>query len=186
MPTAKELLDSVQGSDDVAYLLSSDFRILSVNEGFWRFAQANGAIGLAESLGRQSIFVGVPQPLRDFYIGGFERARATGKPWEHEYECSSPERFRRFHMTVYWVEQDKYVVVHSRRIESAHSRLECAPSDARYVRDGVIKMCSHCRRVENPEGHESWDWVPDYVRQPTPRISHGLCPPCGAFYWGSW
>lgn len=183
MPSAQELLESVEGSEDVAYLLSSDLRIVSVNEGFWRFARENGARGLAETLGRQSVFVGVSPPLRDFYLLGFERARATGKPWDHEYECSSPERFRRFRMTVYPVERGSYVVIHSRLIETAHSGAVCAPRDALYVRQGLIKMCSHCRRVENPEALESWDWVPDYVSRPPHRVSHGLCPPCAAFYW---
>ena len=28
------------------------------------------------------------------------------------------------------------------------------------------------------------DWVPAYVRSPPENLSHGLCDPCYAFYWG--
>jgi len=183
MPSADALMASVASSDDSAYLLTSDFQILNVNAAFLRFAEANGGSQLLDKLGAAPIFAAMSQPLRELYLAAFRGVQAAAQPWEHEYECSSATLFRRFHMTVYPVELGRLVVIHARRIEAAHSRPPCPRADAIYVRDGVIKMCSNCRRVQNPQTGERWDWVPGYLSRPTHTVSHGLCAPCAAFYW---
>src|SRR5689334_7135711 len=101
MPSAEELMSSVAKSDDSAYLLTSDCRVLSVNAGFLRFAEANGGSQLLDKLGTAPIFAAMSQPLRDLYLAAFKRVQASREPWEHEYECSSANWFRRFRMTVY-------------------------------------------------------------------------------------
>lgn len=185
MPTLDQLLASLSETDDVAYVLGPDRTILASNAGWSRFARDNGADG---SLGRwergdATFDDAVPEPLRAFYRDAFARALATGERWEHEYECSSDVTWRRYRMVVYPVD-GRLVVVNSLVAEAPHQRPECASNEAVYVSRGLIVMCSHCRRVRNPTGALRWDWVPAYVRSPPHNVSHGLCEPCEAFYWG--
>ncbi len=179
------LMRALSGSDDVAYVLAADRTILRTNQGWSRFALANGGASTLDRWPRGAcIDDAIPEPLRAFYLGAFSRALASGERWEHDYECSSAETYRRFRMVAYPVEQQWLVVVNSLIMEEAMAREVCAPCLTAYEADGVIGMCSHCRRVRNPAGHQRWDWVPAYVRSPPRNLSHGLCEPCYAFYWG--
>lgn len=183
MATLSSLLPALDASDDVAYLLGPDRRIARVSPGWSRFALANGggaALGRWER-GEAPLDDALPPPLRAFYLDAFARALESGEPWEHDYECSSDGAFRLFRMTAYPVEGRCLVVVHSLRVEAPHGGPEHPPGEA-YAARGVVVSCAHCRRVRHPAGR--WDWVPAYVRAPPPNLSHGMCEPCCAFYWG--
>ena len=115
-------------------------------------------------------------------MSAFERALATGKPWEHEYECSSAELYRRLHIIAYPIEGEHLLLVHARSFEAPHTREALLANNQIYEVQGFVKMCSHCRRVHNPTG-DRWDWVPNYLSGWHAKVSHGLCPPCSSFYW---
>ena len=181
-PTCETIMASVADSDDSAYLLSCDNKLLEVNAGFRRFALENGGVDVVERWRCESVLRAIAGPLRAYFDAAFRRARETGKPWEHAYECSSPERLRRFHMTVYPVGV-RLVTVHGLRVESLTTWPTCAADDGRYVHGGFIRMCSNCRRVQNPSGHKRWDWVPAYLQHAPAAVSHGLCEACARFYW---
>jgi hypothetical protein len=183
MPTVDGLMRDVADSADAAYVFSRDFKIVKVNAGFVRFALANGGEQLGEQWHGLSVIDAISPVLRPFYMAAFDNAWQTGLPWQHEYECSSPELYRRFLLVAYPVDRQFLVAVHSRTVQLAHTRAVCAPDAATYEVGGFIKMCSHCRRVRNACEAERWDWVPDYLRSRTERVSHGLCGPCAEFYW---
>ena len=181
-PTCEALMASVADSDDSAYLLSHDNKLLEVNTGFRRFALENGGVDIDERWRGQSVLRAIAGPLRAYYDDAFRRVRETEEPWQHAYECSSPERVRCFHMTVYPV-GPRLVTIHALRVDTLSTWPKCPPDDARYVRGGLIRMCSNCRRVHNPSGHQRWDWVPAYLHQAPATVSHGLCEACAWFYW---
>jgi uncharacterized protein YbaR (Trm112 family) len=183
MTTVEDLMRSVADRADAAYALARDFRIIHVNLGFRRFALANGGEHLCKSWDGLSAIDAIAPVLRPFYVAAFENAWQTGQPWDHEYECSSPELYRRFHLVAYPVQRQFLVIVHSRTVEVAHTRSVCAPDVRAYEVDGFIKMCSHCRRVRNLSETERWDWVPAYLCNEIQNVSHGLCNPCAEFYW---
>lgn len=179
-------MGSVAASAESAYAMSRDFRIIQVNAAFIRFALANGGQHISEHWYGLSAIDAISPVLRPFYVAAFENAWQTGQPWEHEYECSAPELYRRFHLVAYPVGREFLVAVHSRTVEAAHTRVVCAPDAHAYEVGGFIKMCSHCRRVRNVSEtpQERWDWVPDYLRRGAEKVSHGLCRPCAQYYWG--
>jgi hypothetical protein len=183
VPTLDDIMRSVADSEDSAYAFSSDFRIVRVNAGFARFARENGGGTLADEWYGRSVIDAMAAVLRPFYVAAFENAWATGQPWEHEYECSGPQTYRRFRLIAYPMERALMAAIHSRTVEMAHDRPLCAPDARTYEVDGFIRMCSHCRRVHNPRAGERWDWVPDYLSPGTRNVSHGLCKPCAEFYW---
>jgi hypothetical protein len=182
MPAGGTVFGELLESDDSAYVLSHDLRLVAVNAGFRRFASQNGADGLGErSLGLAMASV-IGPVLSGFYLAGFKRALLTGQHWEHDYECSSGELFRLCRMLVQPVDGGALVVVHSVRFETPHTREVRAPEAARYVANGQVRMCAHCRRVEETLLHERWDWVPAYLRAEASMRRYCLCPTCAPLY----
>ena len=91
-------LTSLDASEGSVYGLWADCRLGMTSTGWTRFAQHNdGASVLSTYTPGTSILTAIPQPLRAFYEAGWRQCRA-GLTWEHTYECSSPDTFRRFRM----------------------------------------------------------------------------------------
>lgn len=182
-PLAVALTRSLASSDNPTYVLSRRLRIVHVNDAWTRFAHANDGADVIAHWGRgTSVLEATSGELRDFYRERFEAVLHDGQRWEHDYECSSPEMFRRFRMIAFPAEGSFLVVTNSLQISRPHERAELPPDDVEYVRDGVILMCANCRRVRAAKPAERWDWVPEYVRTMRRNTSHGLCPPCACTY----
>lgn len=171
------------------YGLSSDLRISYVNSAWFHFAAENGAeqrISSEWTLGR-SVLDSMAEPLRSFCEVKFRECLRTGVVWTHEYDCSSAERYRRFHQLVYRVDDGRgLLVVDSRVVDRPHRRSErpCAPDEASYQdEDGLICQCMHCRRVQHPREVDRWDWIPAWVTGFPRTTSHGLCPTCFRFHY---
>lgn len=183
MASIEALLDSAAQSGASAYAIDSDFRIVAVNDVFWRFADQNGGAELRIELGKTSVVDAISGDLRDFYARAYRRALVENTRWEHEYECSSARLYRRFRLVAYPLHGRHLVLVHALHVELAHP-LRGAPADENtYCIDGYIRMCSHCRRVRNARVRARWDWVPAYVERSPLNVSHGLCGPCATYYW---
>ena len=177
----------LERSQAVICVLDPELRITYCNPAWDAFARKNGGSGaLAQGVIGSRLLEAVADPLRNFYQEFFARARATGQVQEFDYECSSAEVYRSFHMQVLPLKQERgYLVVHSLRVEkpldfrSAH-----VPDDRRYAGpDGIIVMCCHCRRTRRAQDPEVWDWVPAYVGLQQGKVSHGLCPVCYAYFY---
>ncbi len=182
--TPGDMFRAVATADNTAYVLSSDLRIVCTNEGWERFARANeGERVLADWRPGRSVVDAICEELRPFYVEGFARTRESGRPWEHDYECSTPGRFRLFRMIAYPT-YDGFVVTHALRIARPHDRAECSPADV-YAAHGVVTMCAHCRRVRHPSFANRWDWVPGYVQAMPEGTTHSLCPACKRYYYGA-
>jgi hypothetical protein len=171
-----------------AFGLWPDLTLACFNAGWWRFVKENGGERQIAKwkLGR-NVLDGISGTLRAFYASALRECLSKGTPWEHAYECSSPEWYRQFHMTVTPLGQGEgLLVVHSLSIESPHDPLERRPHQPveSVYRDprGFVRQCSNCRRVQRAVGEECWDWVPQWVRHCPAGTSHGLCPRCAGCY----
>jgi len=187
----REALDAHPGS---VFGLSSDRRIAYVNAAWSRFAEENeGQPGIqhAWDLGA-SYLDAVAEPLRSFYEDLLRRAVEAGAASMHpaacDYECSSAETFRMYHMDVYALHGGRgYLLVNSLVVEEPHDPAKRAPHDpdrdAYTDPDGLIHQCSHCRRVENLRVQDRWDWVPDWVDEPPEETSHTVCTVCFEYFY---
>ncbi len=177
------LIEAWEGDESILYALDADLRVIYCNAAWDRFACANNgeATKSSEVQGR-SILDAIGEPLKSFYERAFRGVRQTGRPWEHSYECSSPELFRRFRMRVRLIgENGILLVISSLEMERAHGpeRQSHGFDPVFYQnRDGLICMCSSCRRTRQVERPESWDWVPNLIETMPGNVSHGLCPVC--------
>jgi hypothetical protein len=174
--------DELHNVDSTLAALDTSGTILWVNEAWHRFARDNGG---EPALGRyRSYLDGISGPLRDAYRQMLETAVATGKVFEHDYECSSASTIRSFRMRVLPFSLHGLLVEHT-PIASRPAPSGELPVEALYLdRDNQIVQCSNCRRVRRPdEVTECWVWIPEWVTHSHPRTSHGLCTACTGYYW---
>jgi hypothetical protein len=131
----------------------------------------------------------IPQPLKKFYSDGAASVQRTGETWEHDFECSSPEVHRRFHMRMLRLPEGHFLLENSNRVEAKHPQnLDEDDLNLTHVDTyGIVTMCSHCRRVRRADTSQkrTWDWVPFLVRKTPDRVSHGLCPTCCSYFYGA-
>jgi hypothetical protein len=161
-----------------------DLTLAYLNQGWITFARQNGGVPERWGLGTSLVEV-IPAVMLPFFSEQFMRVLREGRPWRHDYECSSPERMRIFHMIVYPLGSGQgLLMIHSLRRDSKH-----APGPSKFSivdyedKDGLIHHCAHCRRVRRIDDASVWDWVPELVRNPKPNTSHGLCIPCFGYYY---
>jgi PAS domain-containing protein len=177
---------ALEANRDVIYVLNRHERILYCNPAWDAFAFKNNACHLERDsiVGRYSLR-GVPPFLREFYESVYRLVLCTQRPWEHDYECSSPEKYRAFHMRVLPLSRSYLLVENSLLVERFHRRRRHTKIDAQYINGyGLIIMCSHCRRTEHfdPQGQQEWHWVPSYLVTAPAPVSHGICPVCVSYY----
>ena len=179
---------SLELNPSVIYILDPGLRISYCNPAWNTFARQNGGKDLERELvvGKRCLDA-VPDALREFYESEFMTAIQTQKPWEHDYECSSPEKYRFFHMRVLPLSSGHLLVENSLFTERPHEAggISSGVDHSRYIdQNEFITMCANCRRVMawNSEG-KTWDWVPAYLISTPVPLSHGLCPTCLAYYY---
>ena len=182
-------IDKLEANTSVIYALDASLRITYCNAAWDRFAESNGGDRLKrEDVIGTDVMAIIAEPLQSFYSDGFNRAYESHEPWEHDYECSSPEVSRFFHMRVLPLANGHLLIENSLIVERTHDpeRLRMPPIETMY-RDshGLIQMCAHCRRSRRiVQSAPVWDWVPAFVRDRPHQTSHGLCENCRAYYFG--
>jgi hypothetical protein len=182
-------IQTLQTDRSIIYILDAGSQIVFCNWAWDRFAFQNGGTRLDNlSVFGRSVLDVTPEPLQSFYSATYAAVRKTRQPHEHDFECSSPETFRFFHMRVLPIGGPYLCVENSLRIERAHDvDQECAqPVASRYVdQEGIVVMCCHCRRTRRSRnvGSDRWDWVPDFLNAPPGPVSHGLCEFCLRFFY---
>jgi hypothetical protein len=187
-------LESLNSHPGSVYGLDSALNISYLNPAWFKFSEDNGGEVFVSSdwtLGKQ-IFSSIPDAQKSFYRDLFESALNENKPsitsQQMEYECSSPELYRRFSMHLYPVGKDGILVVHSLLIEEPH-RSSLADGvivldEDNYIdKDGIVRQCANCRRIQNLNNTEQWDWIPKWVTEAHPRTSHSICRPCRQHYY---
>jgi hypothetical protein len=166
-----------------------DDTLAYLNPAWYEFSVANGgepAISERWDLGA-SVRAAIGRPLLPFYTTAFLTCRRTLSPWEHEYECSSADTFRKFHMKVLPLSPNgELLVVNSLVVERPHE--DAVPSqrlDESAYRDerGNLSQCMHCRRFRRGNDRDRWDWIPEWVRERKHLTADALCPVCMDYYY---
>jgi len=83
----------------IIYVVNTDLNIVYCNAAWDQFALKNGGETMRRDsqIGRNVIEI-TPPPLRPFYARLYARALIGGQKMDCQYECSSVETTRRFHM----------------------------------------------------------------------------------------
>ncbi len=180
-------LGELQRDEDVVFGLWGDLTLAYVNPAWRRFATDNGGWDVPERfpLG-SSLLSAIQGDVLPFYEDALRGVLDANRPWEHDYECSSPTVARWFRMRVLPLEGRGLLVSNALLIQRAHAPGERPPlpADDAVYRDarGLLVQCCGCRRTRRA-GINRWDWVPEYVARCPPRTSHGICPLCMGHYY---
>jgi hypothetical protein len=183
-------LDALDRDASVIYGLFPDFRLGYFNAAYERFAADNGGERILTDWGLgAAVLTAVDGKIRDFYADAFRGVLAQGQPWEQTYHCHSPDRYRTYRMRVLPLQGGKgLLVVHSNVADLPYpEKASDAPvDDARYQdEDGLVKQCSHCRRVRRVAPPAGWEWVASFVERPPSNVAPTLCDLCADYYYPS-
>lgn len=177
----------VEADHSIIFMLDPNLRIVYCNAAWDLFASRNNGVSLLRSaVSGTAVLDAIPEPLKSFYARHFAQVAAMGTPWEHDYECSSPDLYRLFHMRVLPLSDSYLLVENSLRFEEPHGpdRPSMPADPSLYLnKHGMLTMCSHCRRTRRVTSEHQWDWVQPYVGKPPGSVSHGLCLNCRAFFY---
>ena len=178
-----------EAETSVTFCLDSALRITYCNLAWDQFALLNDGSHLARPavIGR-CILDFISGPDHDYYAEAYKRVLTTNESWEHEYECSSTQIYRKFRLRVFPMQKiSGLLVVNSLLTESAQLARSEQPLEHLYrTQEGLLIMCSSCRRTRrNNPGIPIWDWVPGFLEPMAERVSHAICAPCKELYYPS-
>ena len=78
-------------SKDVVCIVDKEFKLMGYNNSWIDFAKNNnGEAALAKFPLQTKISEAGEGPVCDYVMQGYDRAMREHKPFEHQYECSSP------------------------------------------------------------------------------------------------
>jgi hypothetical protein len=164
-------------------VLDSSYRILYCNQAWDDFARANGGSAgtCGSALEGRCLTSFIPGPLRAFYADHL-RSAMWGGMWSHVYECSSPTEFRLYRLQALALPDTRELLTcHTCLSLTPHARIPVKPDPGAHSPNGVVTLCSHCRRTKRA-GADSWDWIPEFLARPPENRADDLCPGCEAYY----
>jgi len=181
------ITDDASWHEDVIFLLDDELCFVDCNPAWDEFAIQNGGkqLSRAEVAGKM-ILDFVPNVLRDFYVQKYWFAKHSEGWTEFQYDCSSPEKIRLFRMAMIR-SGEGLLVVNYLLLEEECSLRPLLDEEGRrtYVSSGgLITMCVNCRKTKREDGSNHWEWVPDFLRDHSLTVSHGLCPRCLPYVYG--
>lgn len=176
------------------YALNPEFRLAYFNPYWLRFVRENQAADYLLSPGclGLEIMAVIPEVLQPFYRSIYQavtlETKQATQPFQFEYECSSPQVFRKFLMTLYPMEGG-LLVVNSLVVEEPYAAtgrpIEKPDFKIYLAANGMIYQCSHCRRFQHQADPARWDWVPEWVAKMPAGISHTICNTCFGYFYSS-
>jgi hypothetical protein len=166
------------------YEVDADDRLVRVDDGWRRFARANGAPEYAEDAGL------IGRPLLGFISDGttkliydalLQRARSGGRPVDVPFRCDSPGERR-------WLEM-RIAPLDGRALRFETFTVRTEPRDAAPLLDRsvprsgpMLRMCSWCKDVDTAHGWQPIERAVTTLRvfggETVPPITHGICPVC--------
>jgi hypothetical protein len=186
-PLSQAQVCAIADSEDNIYVLDPALTIRAYNHAYVNFGVANGCSVIVRDFG---IGCSLEQVLngaaRDFYIPAYRRAMERNQRLDHDYECSSPLVFRRFHQSAYPLADGKALVVsHHLMHEYPHVWHPRQLRPKHFDEHGWLTQCACCRKVRDGSARDKWDWIPRIVQSPHPRAIQTYCGNCLSFYYGN-
>jgi hypothetical protein len=181
---SSEWQDRFDKSASVTCVIDVDSKIIYCNPQWDRFALDNNGPGAtAHHVLGTSLFAYVPDVLEPHYRRLVETSRRESTGAGSDYECHSAGEFTVYHLALLPIPRtDLLAMVHSLRVERPMNMYPLNVSAYHHGPGNVVTMCAQCRRTRNNH-HHLWNWVPDFVKTPPRRVSHGICPDCTMYLY---
>ena len=169
-------------SASVTCVIEADSTIIYCNPAWDRFALQNNGIGAtADYVVGRWLFAYIPAVLKLHYRKLIDTARRDRRIVAQDYECPSADMFQKYHLKILPIPHTNLVaMVHSLCFKHAMDIETVLPTAYHHGTGNVVTMCAQCRRTKRTDPSR-WDWLPDFVRTPPRRVSHGICPDCAMY-----
>ncbi|HTR26480.1 MAG TPA: PAS domain-containing protein [Terriglobales bacterium] len=164
-------------------VLDAQFKIIYCNPAWDALARAQGVESATEAkLVGLPLFQFIPRALDHHYRKLLERAREKRQTVNAEYECNTPDHYRRYRMTISGLAASSGVVImHSLVAQGPIPYPICGRTQNDYGIGDRVLMCAQCRRTKRRLDN-LWDWVPDFLRQIPSGADYGVCDDCVSLY----
>lgn len=170
-------------NDSLIYLLNAELRIARCNPAWDRFAIANdGGQAVSSKVVGAKVLDVVPLALKSFYRTAYGNVQRFRRDWWHVFECSSPTVSRAFQMRILSCGDGGLLTINTLLREVPLEPEPCGNVEDYAATDGIVTMCSHCRRVRNLRQSAAWDWVPELLTRERVLVTFGLCDFCAAYH----
>lgn len=190
-------LDTLDEHGATIYGLRHDLTFAYANASWTKFACDNdGAHYLTDPAWLLGKFIlsFIAEPLRLFYETTFRDVVQTNTTAVHDYDCSTPNKVRFFHMDILPLKSPTrrnrgLLIINSHapppKPFPLRNTVDEPDPDAYLTEDQLLVSCSHCRRFRRRDDPNTWDWLPNYLESPPAPVSHGLCEVCLDHYYAS-
>ncbi len=164
-----------------------DLTIGYLNPAWVLFAGANGPGPSPQIWMGRNYLDAIAPTARPFYRALIEQTPSPElslHPRDFEYDCSSPDIFRRFVMHIYVLPAGGgWLIINSTRVETRYDALSPRVGLEHYLFDDEwIRQCAYCRRVKHAVFEDRWDWLTTPWPISGISITHGMCGVCAAYY----
>lgn len=183
--------NTLENSKYSIHCISEELNLIYVNPAWINFARENGANevllnNIPLGINITKAFNG--ENTKNYYTENYLNVFKTGKPWRHEYECSTINEFRKFHQDTYPINKGSILVIKNTLniklpMEKIGRKVFKAVNKNYTDSNGFVTQCCNCRCTQRAKEPEIWDWVPDWIENIPINFSHSICPVCFDYYW---
>jgi hypothetical protein len=171
-------------NDSIIYLLDSGLRIARCNLAWDQFALRNhGEAAISSRVVGTHVLDVVSPDLRPFYLAAYQNVQRFRRDWWHIFECSSANVARTFQMRILPCDEKSLLTINTLISETALEESPPKSIEDYANRDGIVTICSHCRRAQHVRQRDVWDWVPELLMSGQALASFGLCDFCTAYHY---
>jgi hypothetical protein len=168
-------------SSNTIYRVDKNYRITAFNAAYEEFAVRNGGTQILDRWGvGSSILDSAPRIVRKQIQQLYDQAFA-GQVVELDYECHSPDQFRRFVMRLI-PDNETVIAEHSLIVNHPHHHILDLSLDLilkLYIQpNGMILACCNCRKLRSAHDPGRWDLVRAPIQQLPANLTHGICAVC--------
>jgi hypothetical protein len=169
--------------ETLSYAIDDQDRLIRVDDGFYRFAEANGWETAGDALGRSLWAFVAGHDVLKLQRLLLRRVREGVGPIELPFRCDSPEHRREMDIKIA-ADRSGRVVLFAATLRKAEDREEPQPLlSARARRGGdFLPMCAWCDRFlvrgEWVEVEVAAKTLELFRRAEVPPLDHSICPRC--------
>ena len=174
---------SNEATSRIIYRIDSSDRLIQVDDGWRRFAEANRAWELAGDsiLGRSLWDFLQDSETRDIFSALLAKVRARQSPLSFPLRCDSPDTRRYLRLTLSPIPDEGVEFVSETIRTEKRTRIGLLDVTGGKTKD-FIRICSWCKRVEVPGGWTEVEFAIAILglfdESPLPQLSHSICPDC--------
>lgn len=167
----------------IVYRIDSRDRLIEVDDGWRRFAEANRAWDLARDsiLGRSLWDFLRDAETREIFSSLLDKVRARQSALSFPLRCDSPDTRRYLRLTLSPIPDEGVEFISETIRTEKRSRIGLLDVTGDKTKD-FVRICSWCKRVAVPGGWTEVEFAIAILglfdESPLPQLSHSICPDC--------